>query len=273
MTGASDLTSRIPLGRTGKAVSRLGIGASYGVSKKACLEAYDAGVNFFFWGSSRTAGMAMALRDLGPTRREDLFIVLQCYARRPSLVSRCIRKGLDALKTDYADVLLLGWHETPPGRATLEAVEEERTRGTFRYLGVSSHQRPLFREFLADGRYDVFHLRYNAAHTGAETDVFPFLPDEGGPGIVAFTCTRWGDLMNPKKMPPGEAPLSAGECYRFALSNPFVHVAITGPKSDGEMRHALEAMRDGPLDAEETARIRAIGDHVHSRKSVADWFR
>ena len=79
--------------------------------------------------------------------------------------------------------------------------------------------------------------------------------------------------MNPRKMPPGEAPLTAGECYRFALSSPHIHVAITGPKTDEEMRHALEAMRAGPLDPDEMTRIRAIGEYVHRQKSVADWFR
>jgi len=146
-------------------------------------------------------------------------------------------------------------------------------------------------------------VRYNAAHVGAEKDLFPFLPAGGvdgspeaprpadaqatalppatdpgappseSPGIVAFTVLRWGDLLNPKKMPPGEAPLTAAECYRFALSNPHVHVAITGPKTDEEMRHTLGVLEAGPLDADEMVRVRAIGDHVYRQKSVADWFR
>jgi aryl-alcohol dehydrogenase-like predicted oxidoreductase len=251
--------------------------------------------------------MALAIRDLDLGQRDDLCVVLQCYARRPSWVSKSVRKGLEALRLDYADILLLGWHEKPPSERTLDAVEQERENGTFRHLAVSSHQRPLFRRFMEDGRYDVFHVRYNAAHIGAERDLFPYLPgaalvqasgsnqgDGGaaadgssvapdaeplggdpvnGPGIVAFTVLRWGDLLNPKKMPPGEDPLTAAECYRFALSNPHVHVAITGPKNDDEMRHALEGMKTGPLDEEEMSRVRAIGDHVYRQKSISDWFR
>lgn len=281
MTGAVGLTAKVPLGRTGIQVSRLGIGSSYGVSREACREAFDAGINYFFWGSTRTTGMALALRDLAPGHREELCVVLQCYARRPSLVSRSISKGLGALRMEYADVLLLGWHEKPPSRGVLDAVAREREKGTFRHLAISSHQRPLFRDFMEDGRYDIFHVRYNAAHTGAEEDLFPHLPQVGaggsppgtGPGIVAFTVLRWGDLLNPKKMPPGEPPLTPAECYRFALSNPYVDVAITGPKSDDEMRHTLGALRAGPLEAEEMARVRSIGDHVYRQKSAADWFR
>ena len=289
MNGATDLTAKVRLGRTGIQVSRLGIGSSYGVSREACREAFDAGVNYFFWGSTRTAGMALAIRDLVPSHRDELCVVLQCYPRRPSWVSKSIRKGLETLRLDYADIVLLGWHEKPPSQGVLDAVEREREKGTFRQLAISSHQRPLFRGFMEDGRYGVFHVRYNAAHTGAERDLFPHLPDPKevgavsgeasgevsgeGPGIVAFTVLRWGDLLNPKKMPPGEAPLTAAECYRFALSNPHIHVAITGPKNDEEMRHALGALEAGPLDAEEMTRVRAIGEHVYKQKSVADWFR
>jgi aryl-alcohol dehydrogenase-like predicted oxidoreductase len=275
MNGPQDFTQKVSLGRTGIMTSRLGIGASYGPSREACLQAFDAGVNYFFWGSSRTVGMARALRDLSKGHRDELCVVLQVYARRPSLISRSIRKGLETLRMEYADVLLLGWHDDLPKERVLEGAEIERERGTFKHLAISSHHRPLFREILADGRYDAFHLRYNAAHIGAERDVFPHLPkaEEEGPGIVAFTCLRWGDLLNPKKMPPGEAPLTAADCYRFALSNPHVHVAITGPKDEGEMRHALGVLEAGPLDAEEMARVRAIGQHVYSQKSLADWLR
>jgi len=281
MNGGADLTAKVPLGGTGIQVSRLGIGSSFGVSKEACQDSFDAGVNYFFWGSARTAGMALAIRDLAPSHRGQLCVVLQCYARRPSWVSRSIRKGLEVLRLEYADILLLGWHERPPSQGVLDAVQREREKGTFRHLAISSHQRPLFREFMEDGRYDVFHLRYNAAHTGAERDLFPYLPDpleagsppSEGPGIVAFTCLRWGDLLNPKKMPPGEAPLTAAECYRFALSNPHVHVAITGPKSDEEMRQALGVLQAGPLEGAELKRVRTIGEYVYRQKSVADWFR
>lgn len=275
MSDSVDFSARVPLGRTGIRTSRLGIGASYGMSKRACLEAFDSGVNYFFWGSNRTPGMAHAIRSLTPTHREDLCVVLQCYARRPAWVSKSIRKGLEVLRLEYADVLLLGWHDESPSEGILDAVKAEKAAGTFRHLAISSHQRPLFREFMEDGRYDVFHVRYNAANVGAEEDLFPYLPNElsEGPGIAAFTVLRWGDLLNPKKMPPGEPPLTPAECYRFALSNPHVHLAITGPKNDEEMRHTLGILKAGPLNEEEMVRVRRIGDHVYRQKSLADWFR
>jgi aryl-alcohol dehydrogenase-like predicted oxidoreductase len=65
-------------------------------------------------------------------------------------------------------------------------------------------------------------------------------------------------------MPEHQAPLTATDCYRFVLSNPSVDVCMTGPKTRGHMREALEALELGPLSSEEMARVRLIGDHVHA---------
>lgn len=273
MSRSNDFSQRVPLGRTGIEVSRLGIGSSYGVSRRACRAAFDAGVNYFFWGSVRTRGMALAIRDLAPSHRDELVVVLQCYVRFASLIPRSIKKGLAILGLDYADVLVLGWHERRPSPRILDVVERERQRGRFRFLGISSHHRRLFPRLVEDGRYDVFQLRYSAAHPGAEQDIFPHLPESGRPGTASFTCTRWGDLLNPKKMPTGEVPLTAADCYRFALSNPYIDVAICGPGNDDETTQALSVLQSGPMGEQELSRARAIGHHVHEQKSLNDWFR
>lgn len=267
------LAQRVPLGRTGLSVSRLGLGASYGVSRRGCLEAFDAGVNYLFWGSTRTRGMGLGIRELGrrPGIREQMVVVLQCYVRWPSLVSRSVERGLRSLGLDYADVLLLGWHDRHPSTAVLEAAERLRERGRFRHLAISSHQRRLIAEWLPEERYDAFHLRYNAAHRGAEQEIFPHLPVADGPGIVSFTNTRWGHLLDPAKMPAGTAPPTAADCYRFVLSHPAVHVAICGPAGDDQLRHGLSVLESNSMDDEELARMRAIGDHVHGLRTLSSW--
>ena len=265
---SAPFSHKVPLGRTGILVSRLGIGSGYRVSEKACLKAFDAGVNYFFWGSVRTPGMALAVCRIAARKREALVVVLQCYARSPLAIRWSVERGLKNLGIDTADVLLLGWHDTPPGERVLDALNSLKERGLFRFLGISTHQRPLFREFLRTGRYDVFHIRYNAAHRGAETDIFPCLPVTGGPGIASFTNTRWGDLLTPGKMPAGTHPPTAVDCYRFSLSNDHVHTALCGPASDAEMDEALKVLRAVPLAPEERERMQRIGDHVHGTRSM-----
>lgn len=265
----SDFMQKVPLGRTGVKVSRLGIGSAYGVSERACRMAFDRGVNYFFWGSVRTPGMGRAIRDIARSQRDDLVVVLECYVRQASWIPKSVEVGLRSLKTEQADVLLLGWYDRPPGTKILEAVERLKAQGRFRFLGISTHQRPLFQRYLQDGSYDVFHVRYNAAHRGAEQEVFPLLPESGGPGVVSFTNTRWGDLLDPKKMPSGTAsPPTAPDCYRFVLSHPAVQVAICGPKNDEEMSAGLTALEAGPMSEEELERMRRIGDHVHGISSA-----
>lgn len=253
------------LGPTGLRVGRLGVACSYGAPAEAFEEAFERGVNYFYWGSMRKEAMARAIRNIAAKgRRDELVIVLQSYSRSAALLERFFHQGLKRLKLERADVLLLGWHNRRPAPQILERAQALREKGCVRFLALSGHNRPLFPELAAEGLFDVLHVRYNAAHRGAEKEVFAKLAPESRPGIVTYTATRWGDLLKPEKMPAGEAPLKGADCYRFVLANPAVDVCMTGPRTTGEMREALRALELGPLAPEEMARIRRIGDHVHA---------
>ena len=194
-----------------------------------------------------------------------MVLVLQSYSRHAGLMRSLFKRGLRTLGLDSADVLLLGWHNALPSpRSSTQAVAM-RDAGLVKTVALSGHNRPLFPELAADERFGLFHIRYNAVHRGAEQDIFPHLPQANRPGIATFTTTRWGDLLNPKKLPPGEAPLRGSDCYRFALSNPAVDLCMCGPKDLAQMREALLALDLGPLSEEEMARMRRIGDHIHAR--------
>ena len=67
-------------------------------------------------------------------------------------------------------------------------------------------------------------------------------------------------------MPPGEKPLTAAECYRFALSHPAVDVCMSGAKTVEEMRQNLAVLDGGPMTGDELERVRRIGDFVHGPK-------
>ena len=123
MTSFAD---KVPLGRTGLMVSRIGIGSSYGVSSRACRKAFDAGVNYFFWGSVRTRAMGFAIREIAETQRDDLVVVLQSYTRGRMTLRKSVDKGLRALRLDHADILLLGWHDKPPSPRLLESAHRLR---------------------------------------------------------------------------------------------------------------------------------------------------
>lgn len=257
---------KIKLGRTDLYVGRLGLGSSYGAPTKAIEAAFEAGCNYFYWGALRRSKMTNAMRNIiARGKRDDLVILIQDFRRSPKGVEKSLMRGLKKLGIDYADVLLLGWHNKPPKPKIMDAVENLRKQGAFRYLGLSSHNRPLFAELAKDSRFDIFHIRYNAANRGAEEDIFPHLPEDR-PGIVIFNATRHMSLTKSGKIPADEKRPKAGDCYRFVLSNPHVDVAITGPSKASHLEQNLAEVAKGPMTEEELDWMRRIGDYIYSRK-------
>jgi aryl-alcohol dehydrogenase-like predicted oxidoreductase len=252
-----------PFGKTGLTTSALGLGSSYGLGAAGVEKAFERGVNFFLWGSRRRERFGDGLVHLGRTHRPEMIVAVQTYTRMASLMEWSLDRALRALKTDYVDILCLAWWNGRQPARILDAARRLREKGKVRHLMVSCHHRPTFERFIADPAYDAIMLRYSAAHPGAEREVFPHL--EGiarRPGVLAFTATRWGTLVNPSVMPEGEKTPRASDCYRFALTSPFVDVSLAGPRDEAELDEALVALDKGPLDADEAAWMRRIGAHV-----------
>ena len=256
------------LGQTGLKVGRLGVSAGYGAPAEAFEEAFEKGCNYFYWGSIRKSGMQQAIINIcRKGKRDDLVVLIQSYSRSPFLMEVFFNKALKSLHIDFADVLLLGWYKQRPSQRILDKCLEMKTKGLYRNLAISGHNRPLFPRLARDNVFDIFHLRYNAAHRGAETEVFDQFADKEKPGIVSYTATRWGQLLNPKKVPHGEKPLSASDCYRFVLSNPNVDICMCGPRDRSQMKEALRSLELGPLSEDELVRVRKIGDYVHTHST------
>lgn len=256
------------LGRSGLSIGRLGFGSSYGAPSRSYEMAFERGCNYFYWGSYRRSDMADAIRSLSPRNREKMVVVLQSYSRIPSLLRYTFMQGLKKLRLDYADVLLLGWYNNPPSARIMDAVLKLKELGLTRAIAVSCHNRPMFKTYIEDPRFDIIMTRYNAAHRGAEREVFPYLRDvEKRPGVISYTATRWGYLVDPQYTPKGLKTPTASDCYRFALTNPNVDLCLSGPASEEEMRDNLKALEQGPLSSEEMSWMSLVGDHVHQQTS------
>src|SRR5687768_8174280 len=98
------------LGRTGRAVHRLGVAASFGVGGKDLEAAVEEhGVNYLYWGSIRRGPFGQAVRDLARRGlRDRLFVVVQSYSRLGFLVRPSLCSALRKLGLEQADLLLLG---------------------------------------------------------------------------------------------------------------------------------------------------------------------
>ncbi len=260
---------RIPLGRSGFLVTRLGLASSYGTDEAMVREAVGHGVNYLYWGALRTKKMASGIRAVARENRERIVVVVHTMARRPASLERVVYKSLKTLSLDHIDVLLVGMirRRSNSTLRLLEYAHSLKNKELVRAVAVSSHGRRIFLDLEKDHLADIFHVRYNAAHRGAQDQVFAHLPEEGGPGVVAFTCTRWMSLINPATMPPQETAPTAVDCYRFVLSHPRVHIAICGPSTMEQLRQNLKVIDLGPLDEAELARMRRIGDYVYQQQS------
>lgn len=260
------------LGKLDRCAYRLGMSASYWPGRQAVHRALDAGVNVFFcYGFDFQ--MIRALRELPASRRENCVFITGAYNLlwwHPNL-RRTLEKRLRQLRTDYIDIFLfLGvmGKEKFLGQV-LEELHRMREEGKVRAVGISTHHRKLAGELAGRGKLDALMMRYNAAHRGAEQDVFPHLAAHH-PAVINHTATRWTYLLRRPRGWPKDGPVpTAGMCYRFVLSNPHVDVCLTAPRSLRELEENLAAVRQGPLSEEEMQFMRAFGDAVYQAKK---WF-
>ena len=262
-----DFKKKTTLGRTGLKVARMGIASSFGAPAVAFEEAFERGCNYFTWGTfikGRSSMMREAIRNIVKKgQREHLVIGMLSYAHSSFLTERFFLRGLRDLGIEYADVLILGYFPRRPSQRVIDGALRLKEQGMTRFIGLTSHNRKVFPQLQKEGLFDCFHIRYSAAHRGAEQETFPYLTGKDRPGIVSFTATAWKRLLNPKKMPQGEKPPTAVDCYRFVLSNPAVDVCMMGARNIEQMRENLKTLDKGPMTAEELKHMRRIGDYVH----------
>lgn len=256
---------RVELGRTGLKASRIGLGASYGLEVADVEHAFERGINYFYWGALPRPAFGRGVKALAKQHRDDMVIVVQ-GAPATELVRARVDWHRSRLGVDQIDFLLYGWQDRPPSRRKLDIARRLKDEGKIKHLMVSSHVRPIFEQFIAQpADYDAIMVRYNAAHRGAEHEVFPHLPETSRPGVVAYTATRWGALIDPAHTPDGEATPRASDCYRFTWTNDDVDICLSGPKNRAEVDEALAALERGPMTPDEVAWMQRVGDHIHEQ--------
>jgi aryl-alcohol dehydrogenase-like predicted oxidoreductase len=260
----------------GLPVCRLGL-ASYGqtaITPEDLVHALGRGVNFLNWagiahgppgGDAFTATVA----SLGAWR-QSIVVCVQFGARGAAEAAAELRSALAALGTDYIDILTIyyverseEWEEIISPSGALRYLQDAKRDGVVRRLGVTSHQRKLAARMAESGFLDLVMIRYNAAHRGAERDVFPVTQSLGLP-VISYTALRWGALLRPtREDPPGFSVPRAPTWYRFVLHHPAVAVTLAAPQTRAELDEDLEVLEaTGPLDDAEYAALVAHGERV-----------
>ncbi len=260
-----------PLGQTGLQVAPLGLAGSYGIDAASVERAFhELGVNYFFM-TPRTQGVIDGVRALvAAGHRDEIVIAAGASIPTGGSVRREWEKNARLLGVDHIDVWHLFWiqaHWYVTGK-TWPAMRALKDEGKATALAVSIHDRPMARRLVDELSLDGLMIRYNAAHRGAEKDIFSTLPTPRL-GVIAYTATRWGKLLKPL----GEhRPMTGPECYRFVLANPSVDVALCGARTFDELATDVAGVLAGPLDPARIEEVRRFGDAVRATPTGAVGF-
>ena len=260
-----------------KRVFRIGIAGNYGIDSSDVKWAAEHGANYWVWGHSFkkvTAGIKEVIRK----DREKNVVSLLGWGFFGWQVRRSIEKALRHLNTDYLDVFKLGWlgRTSIYSQGVVDSLLKLKQEGKIKAIGTSIHDRKRAGKLALDSELDLLMIRYNAKHTGAEEDIFPYLKKRN-PSVVSYTALAWQQLINPVKdieMAPWPGskeeakipPLTPELCYRFVLSNPHVHLVLTGPKNREQLMMNFRAIQQGALTPQELDWIRQYGKLIRSKR-------
>lgn len=257
------------LGQTGIAVGKIGISSSYGADCAVFEAALDRGCNYFNWGTfirGRSKEFKKFIRVLAENGKRDKVVLgLISYSHSIFWGNRAVDSALRQLRTDYIDTLILGYFSRRPPQRLLDWAQELKRKGVIRAIGLTTHNRNIVVPLAKEGVIDYFHIRYNAVHRGAEEEIFAHLLLETRPGIVSFTATCWGKLLQKKNMPDGIKVPTAGDCYRFVLMHSMVDACMMGVRNMAMLEENFRGIEKGPFSTEELEIIRNIGDHLYGR--------
>lgn len=233
---------------------------------------HEYGMNTFL-AHSRFEKLCEGVRRLIRAGHRDALTLVSAFgAPFAGSARRGLEKHLRLLGTDHIDVWLIAWLQSRWYARESVWCEMERLRaaGRARAIGFSSHNRALAADLAASLPADVIMVRYNAAHRGAERDVFDRLRPLGDrrPGIIAYTATRWGMLLKPQPRHGFPEAITAGECYRFVLDHPMVDAVWCAAATPEELRDDVAAVLAGPLTGERRGEICRFGDAVHAAQGT-----
>ena len=223
----------------------------------------DAGVNWFFWEPNYTT-LTDFSRRLSDEHRRQFHFVAGTFEAEGKRIRTDVERALRLLKVEQLGLFLVFWVQSWD-RMTDElcdTVAKLKAEGKVRSVGLSSHNRPLLVRAMQEGWNPVM-ARHSAGHRGAETGVFPFLPE--GTSLITFNNLCYGRLLQPvaELTPP-----SAADCYRYTLSFPQVTACWSAPATWEQLEENLTVLRDPTLTAEKREQLETFGAALYRDEKV-----
>lgn len=249
----------------GQPVSLLGLGAHQKMAATCIPAAFTGGINYFFFYNLSYHTLLDELKPLLAQHRQEILVATGSQDRQVSRLRDYFDQVRRRLDTDVVDVFFAEYvspaDDLDQVRTVLDELQTWQQKGLLRYVGATVHNRPLALSLIAEKQCQVLMHRYNMAHRGAEEKVLPTAHQAEIP-VVAFTCTRWGTLLKGHPDWQVEAP-QAGDCYRYALGHPAVHLALSAPQTLAQLQENLSVLHKPQLSPEAAKHWQAYGDLIY----------
>ena len=249
-------------------VQRLGLAGNPNMEEGCVTAAYDAGINYFFFYNQSYPILINELKFLLRDNRESIVVATGSESRNLKTLNSYLNQIRRQLEVDTVDVFYAEYVSPGDDMETLLGaggvfgeLHRWKAEGRIRYVGATTHNRPMAVELIKRGHIDVLMHRYNMAHRGAEEQVLPVALNAGVP-VVAFTCTRWGSLLTGHQDWDGPIP-SAANCYQYVLHHSAVHIALTAPTTPAQLKENLIALKDAEHFSQNLSLWEAYGKLVY----------
>lgn len=251
------------LGRTGEAVTMLGVGGSHlgGLSERdaqATIEiALQGGVRFFDTAEMYQSGGSETRigKLLTPKYRDVIYLMTKTTARNAKDARHHLEESLRRLNTDYLDLWQVHTVESPEdaderiANGVFEVMAEAKESGKVRHLGFTGHRQPEghLRVLEKSDIFDTCQMPINLADPSYSSFIKQVLPKlvERNIGLIAMKSLANGGFFggsshgqhgdNPKIVP---YRASIAEAVNFAWSMP-VSVLITGFNNPRQMQEKI----------------------------------
>jgi aryl-alcohol dehydrogenase-like predicted oxidoreductase len=249
----------------GQPASILGLAGSRGMDTSCVAVPFEAGVNYFFFYDLSHENLLNGLKPIVATQREQVLIATGSDDRDKGRLRQYLEQVRQYLDVDVVDVFFAEYVTHNEDIAQIWAVLDElwawKERGLIRYVGATTHNRAIALDLIKSDRTEVLMHRYNMAHRKAQEQVFPMAQQAGIP-VVAFTCTRWGQLLRGHPDWLFEIP-TAADCYRYALHQKAVHLALTAPETRAQLEENLSVLYAPELTPEAVVKWQNYGALVY----------
>ncbi|MCY3553159.1 MAG: aldo/keto reductase [Candidatus Poribacteria bacterium] len=274
------------LGRTGEAVTMLGIGGWHigdmeeKEAQKTIETALEGGVRFIDSAESYQGGRSETRlgKLLVPKYRDDVFLMTKTRAENAEDAWKHLEGSLTRLNTDRLDLWQMHSVQNPAdvneriNNGVLDVLLEAKATGKTRYIGFTGHASPAAHERVLEQTdiFDACQLAMNLVDVNYESFIERVVPIliERNIGIIGMKALANGGFFggsqhgrhgpNPKVVPDR---VSVSEAIRFIWSLP-VSTLVTGPDNAEQMQEKIDIAKNftGMEDDERQALIEKVED-------------